>query len=370
MYEPEPTAAAYRLGHLARALRAAGFEVEVLTSRSPNERRSTPDVKRWPVLRDRSGAVRGYVQYLSFDVPLFFRLLFAKRADVVVVEPPPTTGLAARLACGIRRIPYVYFSADVTSSALEAVKPHPVVKRAVRWMEQHVLRRARHVLAVSEGVKDQLRALGVDDADVTVVGIGIDTERFAAYGAAESPGHRYLIYTGTMSEVHGAEVFVRGFEAVADSFPDVHLYMFGGGVEVEALKRRAEPISNRVHFPGVISAERTAAWIRGAVAALASVRPGRGYDFAFPTKALSSLSCGTPVIFAGVGPARAIIPEADAGWVTDWDAEQVASAMLAALSAPSPRLSEQQVAWVDEQYSLEAAANRGAAAITAALHRR
>ena len=35
---------------------------------------------------------QGYVQYLSFDLPPFFRLLVVK-ADVVVSELPPTTGL-------------------------------------------------------------------------------------------------------------------------------------------------------------------------------------------------------------------------------------------------------------------------------------
>ena len=123
-FTPEPTAAALRLGALARALAAGGDRVRVLTSclapsvardarqlvdggAEPGEGRGLVEVRRAPVLRDRTGAVRGYVSYMSFDVPLVARLLTGPRPDVVVSEPPPTTGAAVRIACAARRVPYV-----------------------------------------------------------------------------------------------------------------------------------------------------------------------------------------------------------------------------------------------------------------------
>ena len=133
-FTPEPTAAALRLGALARALAAGGDRVRVLTSRlapsvardarqradggvEPGESPGLVEVRRAPVLRDRTGAVRGYVSYMSFDLPLLARLLTGPRPDVVVSEPPPTTGVAVRLACAARRIPYVYYCADIVSDA-------------------------------------------------------------------------------------------------------------------------------------------------------------------------------------------------------------------------------------------------------------
>ena len=123
-FTPEPTAAALRLGALARALAAGGDRVRVLTSRlapsvasdarqgadggvDAGEGAGLVEVRRAPVLRDRTGAVRGYVSYMSFDLPLIARLLAGPRPDVVVSEPPPTTGAAVRIACAVRRVPYV-----------------------------------------------------------------------------------------------------------------------------------------------------------------------------------------------------------------------------------------------------------------------
>lgn len=364
VYEPEGTAAAYRLGALVRALEGSGYRVTVLTSRVPDGPASTKRVRRWPVLRDRSGAVRGYVQYLSFDIPLFFRLLFARRADVVVVEPPPTTGLSARVACWLRRTPYVYYSADVLSSAVEGIGTNRLVVAAVRWLERRSVRGARGVLAVSEEVRDKVIALGAKPDQVSVIGTGIDTEKFTVHGPVAPTERPYFIYAGTMSEVHGAGVFVDAFERVTSRHPEVELRVFGAGVEADDFLKRARTSRDRVKFSGIVTADELAPWIRGAVAGLASVRPDRGYDFAFATKALASLACGTPVIYSGVGPLATSIDEHALGWAVDWESRAVEEAMLAALEsdrgAPDNRLSE----WVESNHSLRAIAAKGATAIT------
>ncbi|NCD20571.1 MAG: glycosyltransferase WbuB, partial [Actinobacteria bacterium] len=96
IFAPEPAAASLRLRVLAEELAVAGYDVEVLTTTAPA---SPPPqdpagvhVVRWPALRNADGYIRGYLGYLSFDIPLLFRLLLRRRPDVVVCEPPPTSG--------------------------------------------------------------------------------------------------------------------------------------------------------------------------------------------------------------------------------------------------------------------------------------
>lgn len=369
IYEPEGAAAAYRLGNLTRALEQAGYGVKVLTTRADGARRSTSQIRRWPVLRDRSGSVRGYVQYASFDGPLFFRLLFGRRPDVVIAEPPPTTGVVTRVACFLRRVPYVYYSADVTSAAISKIGVNRFVVRVVTAMERWVLNGAQAILAVSDGVRLELEKLGADPSRITMVGTGIDTQKFRADGPAERPGHPYFIYAGTMSEFQGAEVFIDAFLRIESTHPDVRLIMFGGGTDLERLKQRAAPQADRIEFPGFVSSEVVARWMRGAVAGLASVRPGQGYDFAVPTKTLASVACGTPVIFAGVGPLRQIVSDRHLGWSVEWDNEQVAESMGAALSNTSHNLATHRVEWLIENFSLSAVAAKAAAVVDEAARR-
>ncbi|NKX53842.1 glycosyltransferase [Arthrobacter mobilis] len=366
IYAPEAGAAAYRLAATVRALRRAGHDVEVLTTRVPGTPGSADGISRWPVLRDRSGAVRGYVQYASFDIPLIFRLLARRRFDAVLVEPPPTTGAAVALACALRRRPYIYFAADVTSNAAAGIGVHPLVVAVLRAAEKRILARAAAVLSISAGVSAAVRELTAGRARVAEVGTGIDTGTFSRSGPA-APAGPVFVYAGTMSEIQGAGVFVDAFLQIMHRVPQARLQMYGQGVELPALRRRAAAAGDRIRFMGVAGGAEIARVLRGAAAGLASVRPGRGYDFAFATKALVSLSCGTPVIYAGVGPLRTLVAEHGLGHSVDWDAGQVAEAMLAVLRQPAGEAERERLAqWVQANYSLDSVGSRAAAAIGSA----
>jgi glycosyltransferase involved in cell wall biosynthesis len=359
LFRPEPGAAAYQLGALADELRARGHRVTVLTTIPPGDARTDDagaDVRRWPVLRDKGGNVRGYVQYLSYDIPLFFRLLFT-RSDVVVVQPPPTTGFVSRVACALSRTPYVHFSDDVVSTAAEGIGVNRAVVRVLKALERWVVNGAREVLAISDGVRDDLVRLGVRRELVRIVGVGVDTDLFAY---AEREPAKTLVYGGTMSEIHGAGVFVRAFAKVAAKHPDARLLMIGQGTHVPALREAAERLApGRVEFRGLRPAEELRREFSSAAAALASLDPGSGYEYAFATKALAGLCAGAPVIYAGVGPLAAIVAEHDLGWAVGWDDDAVAAAMDQALAEhPTPERRRALSAWVLENHSLRSVAAR------------
>lgn len=367
LFRPEAAAAAYRLGALADELVAQGYQVSVLTTLPPN-RDPVDDagitVRRWPVLRSREGSVRGYLQYLSYDVPLFFRLL-AHTCDVVVVEPPPTTGAVSRVVCALKRVPYVHYSADVVSTAAEGIGVNRFVVRALRSLERWVLSGARAVLAVSDGVRDDLVGLGLPDDLIRVVGVGVDTGRFAFSPGDGTCWTKKFVYGGTMSELHGADVFVRGFGRVVDRHPDARLVMIGQGSDVAMLRRLAGELApGRVEFRGPQAPEQLAREFSTASAALASLKPGCGYDYAFTTKALSSLSAGAPVIYSGVGPMATIIRENGLGWAVEWRAGAVAEAMDEALSTPVPPDRRVELSrWVEKNHSLHSVAEKAVDAI-------
>lgn len=363
IFLPEAAAASLRLWSLARGLARHGAEVTVLTVRpaaaaaagsagsaEAELRADHVRISRWPVHRDRSGIVRGYLQYLSFDVPLALRLLLVRRPDVVVTEPPPTTGAVVRVVAALRRVPYVYYAADIWSDASASTDAPRVLVAAVARLERWALRGARSVLAVSEGVGVRLREMGVAADRITVVAHGIDTEVFTPQGPAhvEPDGAPYLLYAGTASEWHGAEIFVRALALVRAQVPDVRVVFLGQGSDWPAMRVAADALGlgvgrlEALAFLEAAPPAEAAAWFRGSVAALASLRPGVGYDFAVPTKALAAVACGTPVVYVGPGPARALVREADLGSTSDYDVAEVAAAMLDRLGRGAPDEAERE----------------------------
>lgn len=362
LFAPEVAAAALRLRWLAAALADLGAAVEVVTTRPPQGAGPIRDdprwrVRRWPVLRDRAGVVRGYLPYLSFDVPLLLRLLVRGRPALTLVEPPPTTGLVVRLVSAVRRTPYAYYAADVLSDALASGGAPRQLIAVLRRLESWVLRGAVRVLAVSDGVAERVVALGVPESRVTVVGNGIDTDVFRPDGPTAVPRGPYVVYAGTMSQWQGVDVFVRAFASSWPGRRDARLVFLGQGADEPHLRQLARELCPEgIEFRGVVPPEEAARVLRGARAGLVSIRPGIGYDFAQPTKVYAATACGTPALFAGRGAGSALVEANRLGWAVDHDVDAVAGALVAALDGP---------AWADEERLRLAAWTREHASLAA-----
>ncbi|AZN30841.1 glycosyltransferase WbuB [Flaviflexus salsibiostraticola] len=371
IWEPERAAAAFRLRSLAAALVESGARVRVHTSKPPRqltEEAASADqqapfsVDRHRVLRGKDGYLRGYLQYLSFDLPLLWHLLTDAKPDVYVCEPPPTTGLITRTVAAIRRRPYVYYAADIWSDASESANVPSFVVSALRAVERWVLTGAADVIAVNAAVAERARQLGA--TNVTTVQNGVDTTIFTPDGD-RSPlaGTQYFVYAGTMSEWQGSDIFVRALAQIHADFPDLKLVFVGQGNAVAELRQVAEDlgVGDAVQILPAVSPEVAAAFQRDAIAALVSIRPGIGYDMAFPTKTMAAWACGTPVIYAGAGIARELIEANDLGWSCAYDVAGVAQAMRSSAASISDH--RPIARWALDNVSLGAAAKNAATAI-------
>ncbi|RRD44532.1 glycosyltransferase [Buchananella hordeovulneris] len=368
IHAPEPAAASLRLAAVERALVGRGHRVVALTSRYPGAAGADSDepgvqVRRWPTLRAADGQLRGYLPYLSFDLPLVGRVLGRRRPHVFLVEPPPTTGAVMRGLAGLVARPYVWYAADVWSDAAAGAGAPGLVVRVVRALERFAVRGASAVIAVSDDVAARVKQLGA--RSVHVVRNGVDTELFTAHQAGPDEAlraqaavhHPYFVYAGTASEWQGAEIFAQAAGQVADAnFQLVFLGQGSAWPTIAAVAASLPPLPDgapRVVLLGQRSAAEAAAWQAGALAALVSIRPGQGYDFAYPTKVLSALACGTPVLYAGVGPVCQDLADPLLGRAVDYDVAALAQALRElANAAPSEAAARAaRHAWVAEHRS-------------------
>jgi len=168
--------------------------------------------------------------------------------------------------------------------------------------------------------------------------------------------------------VHGAVVFAEALGRLRAAVPDARLVFIGQGSERGEIERIAEELApGAVRFEGRLSPAETAAWIRGAAATLASVRPD-GYELAFPTKMYASVACGTRVVYAGIGPGKEFAERPGIGWAVDYDVDQVAEAMREALITPGTQKDRVNLAsWAAEHLSLRAVAGRATEAVAGIL---
>jgi len=208
-----------------------------------------------------------------------------------------------------------YFYPDgVAAVRLGAALGKPVVITArgtdVMWIPhyrrpraqiQWAAGRAAAIVAVSQALKDQVAALGVDPGKITVLRNGVDLDRF-------EPRDRTVIrakldLTGPVWLTVGHLVALKGVHIVIAALarvPDTTLLIVGEGPEQRKLRGLVEQLGlhARVRLLGAISHAELCDYYNAAdVLVQASSREG------MPNVVLESLACGTPVVatpFAGV----------------------------------------------------------------------
>ncbi|MEP6844119.1 MAG: glycosyltransferase, partial [Pseudolysinimonas sp.] len=366
IFAPEISAASAILRTWAEEFRDRGCDVVILTARPPRgaviDDPPGIDIRRAPVKRDRQQYVRGYLSYLSFDIPLAFRILFSQRADLYIVEPPPTTVAVVRVVAGLRRTPYVVRAADYWSEAAELVTSSRIILGTLRRVEGWGLRGARKLFAAHQPLIDRFRVLGITTPAVPI-GFGADTKDFRYEGqpAAVPP---VFVYAGTHSEWHGAGIFVEAMPAVLQQHPGARLEYYGNGEERDGMIARVHElgIEESVTFYAPIPPAALSPILSGATASVASLAPVPANEYALATKAYSSLAAGSPVIFAGIGPTVEFLNDSEhplAGVAVGYDVDAVAAAMAAAAAAPLGTVARAELAtWSAAQFSLKSIAER------------
>jgi glycosyltransferase involved in cell wall biosynthesis len=366
IFGPEISAASAILRIWAEEFRDRGHEVVILTAKPPAgaviDDPAGIEVRRAAVKRDRQQYVRGYLSYMSFDIPLAFRLLFGKRADLYIVEPPPTTVAVVRVIGALRRTPYVVRAADYWTEAAELVTTNPLVIGTLRRLEAWGLRGARMLFAAHQPLMDRFRAVGIDSPAIPI-GFGADTTHFR-YDGQQPHDPPLFIYAGTHSEWHGAGIFVEALPQVLAQYPAARLEFYGNGEDREAMQARARElgIADSLAFHAPIPPAQLSPILAEATVSVASLLPVPPNEYALATKVYSSLAAGCPVIYTGNGPTIEFLNDSDhphAGVAVAYDADAVAAAMIAAAAAPlQPAARAELAAWSAAEYSLETIAGR------------
>ena len=344
IFAPEVSAASGILRTWAEEFRDRGFHVTILTAKPPRgsviDDPPGIDIRRARVKRDRQQYVRGYLSYMSFDIPLAFRLLFSRRADLYVVEPPPTTVAVVRVIAALRRTPYVVRAADYWTEAAELVTSSSIILGTLRRVEAWGLRGAKTLFAAHQPLIDRFREVGITTRAVPI-GFGADTKDFR-YDGQPPASPPVFVYAGTHSEWHGAGIFVEAMPQVLAKHPGARLEYYGNGEEREGMVARAHElgITNAVEFHAPIPPASLSPLLAGATASVASLTPVPANEYALATKVYSSLAAGCPVIYAGPGPTVDFLNDAAhprAGVAVPYDVDAVAAVSYTHLTLPTNR---------------------------------
>ena len=192
--------------------------------------------------------------------------------------------------------------------------------------------KAGRLLAVSEALKQDMVALGMEESRIAVHYTGLDQERFvpvdrAAAKRAMGVEGPLLISTGALIPRKNQDLVIRALA----SLPDAVLMLAGRGEAEQRYRSLASElgVADRVRFLGSVAHDELAQLTAAAdIAILVSKSEGLANAW------VEALACGTPVIISEAGGARELVTSPDAGRIVDQTVEAIVEAAKAVLADP------------------------------------
>ncbi|MBU7588223.1 MAG: glycosyltransferase [Sphingopyxis terrae] len=194
--------------------------------------------------------------------------------------------------------------------------------------------RAGGLLAVSEAMRGDMAAIGIDAGKTMVHYTGIDTMRFhpgdrpaarAALGMGDAPA---IATVGALIPRKGQALVIEALPAL----PGVHYWLAGAGEEDARYRALAQRlgVADRVHLMGpVANADLPQLYRAVDVVVMPSVSEGLANAW------VEALACGTPIVISDAGGAAELVTSPAAGRIVERTPAAIADAVRALLAAPA-----------------------------------
>jgi PEP-CTERM/exosortase A-associated glycosyltransferase len=324
---------AFRTMSILRESQAFGWETVQLTSPKQGGAADVRDetVDGW--FFHRTPPVRGLVSDLPAVGELELMGELAHRTETLVrryrphilhVHSPVLNAIPA-LRVGRRNgVPVVY---EIRALWEDAAVDHGTTRqgsvryRVSRALETYAATRADHVVTICEGLRGELVSRGVRPERITVVGNGVDVDRFSAVPERDEAlaqqlrlsGCTVLGFVGSFYGYEGLELLVRVLPRIAAERPDVRLLLVGGGFQDEILRAQVKEsgIADKVVFTGRVPHEDVHRYYDLIDILVYPRLPMRLTELVTPLKPLEAMARGRLVVGSDVGGHRELMRDGE-----------------------------------------------------------
>lgn len=342
-FDPEP--GVIKGPEFVLALVDAGHDVTVVTA-LPNypSGRIYPGYRLRPIMRETIGGIgiirlplypshdasslRRSLNFLSFFLAALLYCLFRRqRFDLAYVyHPPITVGLAAAVAGLVRPLPFVLDVQDLWPDTIAATGMTGASRLVgpVGRLCDFVYRRARAIVAQSDGMRRALIARGVSPGKITTIRNWAQSEWLRqGHDTALSPldGRRTrIVYGGNFGRAQALATVVDAAILLQQRGSNVEILLYGEGVEDAGLRARARTAGvSLLRFMDRVPREAIVPIFLAADALLMHLRDEALFRITIPSKTQFYLGLGRPIIAGVGGEAAALLRESGAAIVAPPD---------------------------------------------------
>lgn len=312
------------------------------------------------------------LSFLSFSLTCPLGLLFMSRPDVVIASSPPIFPMfSVWLVCKLRRIPLVLEVRDIwpESAVQMGILRNRHLIRIMSWIERVLYDKSRRIVALTEGIQQNIRDRGWQHDKVELVTCGVNFDllrpdealRLQTRQNMNWEHRKVVMYFGALGEANNIAVVLRAAQALRCE-PQVLFVLVGDGMMSRPLRAMAQAMElDNVLFLDPVPKHEANAYLNAADICLVTLQDIPLFEGAIPTKLLDYMACSKPVICGIRGEAQRIMTMAGAGLVFSPDDDQaLVRSILELCNDPegAENMGSNALAYVREFYSASASQSK------------
>ena len=388
LFNPEPTAKSL---DFALELHKRGHQVQVLTGFPSyplgeiydgykqkiwqRESMQGIDIIRLPIYPNQSdsGAKR-MLHYLSYALSAAILGPFlVKKPDVAFVyQGAIPVGVPAIVFKYLRGVPFVYDINDLWPETVEVsgMMTNKTLLRIIENWCQINYRHADMISVATPGFKRKLIEKGVDEQKINFVPnwsrdfYKTDTLAQKDKDKWFPNDHFNILYAGNLGVVQSLDVVLKAAKWYQDNDQNkIRFILLGGGADGARLKRikDEQQLENVVFLPRVDGSE-VVTYLNSADALLVHLKKSALFEITIPSKILSYIRTGKPVLLGMKGDAADIIEDAQAGLLFEPDnandlIEKI-NILLDKSQSERDQMGQNGQAYYDDHLSIEASTDK------------
>ena len=352
---------------LTQHLAERGHDVSVVAGETGYMRTDMPTLPwyRRIVRRQRDGRVavvrtyayselhRSYfgrlLSFISFSISCPIGLLWIDKPDVVLASSPPIFPMFSTwLVCKLRGVPMVLEVRDLwPASAIQmGILKNRMLIAIMAWMERLLYNQSRHIVALTEGIRADIRSRGWPSDKLSLVTCGADVDRlYPDRPGADFVRHKHgwtdkrvVMYFGAIGQANNIPVILRVARRL-HARSDILFVLIGDGMKRGPTEKAVvQQGLDNVHVLAPVPKHDARMYINAADLCLVTLQDIPLFDGAIPTKLIDYMACGKAVLCGVRGEARAIVDVAGAGMTFEPDDDAQLHGQIVELLADPVRI--------------------------------
>lgn len=314
--------------NFSQSLADNGHEVTVITSA-----RNTNNLKIYTTNEGRVRIIWIPVKYhnsfsylsrifafLSFTVRASIQILKIKCDLVFATSTPLTIAVPALIKKKFHKTNFIFEVRDLWPElpiAMGALKNKFLIKLA-RLLEKKVYRDSSCIIALSEGMKEGVLSLGVDDQRVAVIPNISDSSKFTELDIRKKISSKRIIYAGALGHINNIKWICNFSDHLFKYDQEIVVQVYGDGAMNEVLNHYSSQNTNNLIFSKPLPKEEIFQEFAKCTYSIISFNDLPEMRKNSSNKFFDSLASSTPVIINFGGWIHEIVEEYELGY-SSWE---------------------------------------------------